>query len=136
MSQTKPISVKSVSAKSVSAKFFRLMLTTLFIAACALTFPIAAISYELIKFVGKYTETIWGKSIAYPGMLMQRLTTREPNDLQLEVALASIKAVLSLEEKYNLKEATTKQISMEEVDFENFTDIESSNYKLKDFLET
>ena len=66
---------------------------------------------------------------------MQKLTTREPTDLQLEVALASIKAVLSLEEKYNLKDAKVKSISMEEVDFEDLADIESSNYKLKDFLE-
>jgi uncharacterized protein YqhQ len=101
----------------------------------ALSFPIAGISYELIKFVGNKTNSLVGDIISYPGRLLQKLTTREPDDTQLEVALASIKAVLFLEEKYNLKEATNKKISVEEIDFKNLADIESSNLKLKDFIE-
>lgn len=101
----------------------------------ALTFPIAGISFELIKFVGKYPHSIAGKIMSYPGKLLQVLTTREPEDHQLEVALASIKAVLFLEEKYNLKEASSKKITVDEIDFHSLADIESSNLKLKDFLE-
>jgi len=100
-----------------------------------LTFPIAGISYELIKFVGKDPNSFLGRVLSYPGKLLQRLTTREPDDTQLEVALASIKAVLFLEEKYNLKAADSKKISVDEIDFSHLSDIESSNLKLKDFLE-
>ena len=100
-----------------------------------LTFPIAGISYELIKFVGKYPNSLAGKIMSYPGKLLQVLTTREPEDHQLEVALASIKAVLFLEEKHNLKEANSKKITVDEIDFQSLSDIESSNLKLKDFLE-
>jgi hypothetical protein len=76
-----------------------------------------------------------GYVLSYPGRLLQRLTTKEPDDSQLEVALASIKAVLFLEEKYNLKSAETKTITVDEIDFSQLSDIESSNLKLKDFIE-
>jgi uncharacterized protein YqhQ len=89
----------------------------------------------MIKFVGNKSNSTLGKVISYPGRLLQKLTTREPDDSQLEVALASIKAVLFLEEKYNLKEATDKKISVEEIDFNSLLDIESSNLKLVDFIE-
>lgn len=101
----------------------------------ALTLPIAGISYELIKFVGKDPNSTLGKVLSYPGKLLQKLTTREPDDRQLEIALASIKAVLFLEEKYNLKEAKEKTITVDEIDFSLLSDIENSNFKLKDFLE-
>lgn len=100
-----------------------------------LTFPIAGISYELIKFLGKNPNSTLGKILSYPGKMLQKLTTREPDDRQLEVALASIKAVLFLEEKYNLKEAHEKKITVDEVDFLSLGDVESSNLELKDFLE-
>jgi uncharacterized protein YqhQ len=101
----------------------------------ALTLPIAGISYELIKFVGKDPNSSVGKIMSYPGRLLQRLTTKEPDDRQLEIALASIKTVLFLEEKYNLKEANSKKITVDEIDFNSLSDIESSNFKLNDFLE-
>ena len=101
----------------------------------ALTLPIAGISYELIKFVGKDPNSLIGRIMSYPGKLLQKLTTREPEDSQLEIALSSIKAVLMLEEKYNLKEASTRKISVDEIDFVSLADIETSNFKLNDFLE-
>jgi len=101
----------------------------------SLTLPIAGISYELIKFVGKNPKSKIGAIMSFPGKLLQKLTTREPDEQQLEVALASIKAVLFLEEKYNLKEADSKKISVDEIDFSSLSEIESSNLKLKDFLE-
>jgi len=100
-----------------------------------LTFPIAGISYELIKLMGKNTDTAWGKIIGYPGMLLQRLTTREPDDEQLEVALSSIRAVIDLESRFELSEAKSKKISMEEADLNSYKDIHPDNYQLQDFLE-
>ena len=100
-----------------------------------LTFPIAGISYELIKFLGKNPDSSFGRFLSYPGKMLQKLTTKEPNDEQLEIALASIKAVLFLEEKYNLKDASSKTITVDEIDLRSLGDIENSNFKLKDFLE-
>lgn len=100
-----------------------------------LMFPVAGISYELIKASGKCSDQWWARAMAAPGMLLQKLTTKEPDDQQLEVALSSIKAVLYLEDKFNLKSATTKVLQLEEVDIRNIQEIESTNSTLKEFLE-
>lgn len=54
---------------------------------------VAGISYEIIKFLGKYNN-ILSKIVAYPGMMLQHITTKEPNDEQLEVAIKALKAVI------------------------------------------
>ena len=55
---------------------------------------VAGISYEIIRFLGKYNNKLT-KIVAYPGMMLQKFTTKEPDDLQLEVALAALKAVVN-----------------------------------------
>lgn len=52
---------------------------------------VTGISYELIKWLGR-NENILAKIIAYPGLKLQLLTTKEPDDSQIEVAIASLKA--------------------------------------------
>jgi uncharacterized protein YqhQ len=101
----------------------------------AFMIPVAGISYEIIKFAGKHLDNIFCKALSVPGMMLQKLTTKEPDEEQLEVALSSIKAVLQLEEKYNLKEAKEKILTLEEVDIKELSDIENTNQGLKDFLE-
>ena len=54
---------------------------------------VAGISYEIIKFLGKYNN-ILSKIVAYPGMMLQHITTKEPTDEQLEVAIKALKAVI------------------------------------------
>ena len=54
---------------------------------------VAGISYEIIKFLGKYNN-ILSKIVAYPGMMLQNITTKEPNDEQLEVAIKALKSVI------------------------------------------
>ena len=54
---------------------------------------VAGISYEIIKFAGRH-ENWFTKIISMPGMWLQYITTREPDDSQLEVAIASLKAVI------------------------------------------
>ena len=100
-----------------------------------LMLPVAGISYEIIKAAGKCSTAWWARAMSAPGMLLQNLTTREPEDDQLEVALASIKAVLFLEEKYNLKDADKRVITVEEIDLKALTEIEETNSQLNDFLE-
>ena len=58
-------------------------------------FPlIAGISYEIIRFSGKHKEKGWVQMISWPGLLLQKITTREPTDDQIEVAVAAMKKVI------------------------------------------
>jgi uncharacterized protein YqhQ len=58
---------------------------------------IAGISFELIKFAGRNRSRGWVKALMYPGLQLQRLTTREPDLRQLAVAIAALNAVLALD---------------------------------------
>jgi len=58
---------------------------------------IAGVSYELLKMSGKYHKNPIFKIFIMPGLWLQRLTTKEPDDSQLEVALVSIRAALGQE---------------------------------------
>jgi uncharacterized protein YqhQ len=58
---------------------------------------IIGVSFELIKWAGKNRSRRWVQVIMYPGLQLQRLTTREPSLDQLEVAIASLSAVLAHE---------------------------------------
>ena len=53
---------------------------------------IAGVSYEVIKLAGK-SDSKFVEIISYPGMLMQRLTTKEPDEQMVEVAIAAVEAV-------------------------------------------
>lgn len=53
---------------------------------------IAGVSYEVIKLAGR-SESKFVQIISYPGMLMQRLTTKEPDAQMVEVAIAAVEAV-------------------------------------------
>ncbi len=58
---------------------------------------VTGISYELIKWLGKNDGKL-AKIIAYPGLKLQLLTTKEPDDSQIEVAIASLKAAEGIED--------------------------------------
>ena len=64
---------------------------------------IAGISYELIKLAGKFSRYRIVRIFFYPGLLVQKITTREPDNGQLEVAISSFKKVLEAEK--SLKKA-------------------------------
>lgn len=55
---------------------------------------VAGVAYEILKFAGRHTDWIVMKIINAPGLLFQYLTTREPDDSQIEVAIEAIKNVL------------------------------------------
>ena len=60
--------------------------------------PIAGISYEIIKLAGKRGgKGFWG-AMLWPGLQMQRLTTKEPTDEQIEIALTALKAAVDTDE--------------------------------------
>jgi uncharacterized protein YqhQ len=58
---------------------------------------IAGLSFELIKWAGRNRRRRWVQTLMYPGMQLQRLTTREPDLDQLAVAIAALEAVLAVE---------------------------------------
>ena len=55
---------------------------------------VAGLSYELIRWAGKSQNRVV-TLLSKPGMWMQKITTREPDEKQLEVAIAAMKAVLT-----------------------------------------
>jgi uncharacterized protein YqhQ len=65
----------------------------------ALLIPVISISYELLKLSAKYGKNPLFQALAYPGMLIQRLTTREPTAKQIEVAMEAMNAILRKETK-------------------------------------
>ena len=69
--------------------------TVLWIAIKILILPfITGVSYEFIKYAGKH-ENIFVKLLSAPGLWMQKLTTKEPDDDMIEVALAAFNAVIT-----------------------------------------
>ncbi|MCX6142863.1 MAG: DUF1385 domain-containing protein [Ignavibacteriales bacterium] len=67
---------------------------------------VGGISYEVIKFSAKHTTTWWGRMMIAPGLWLQRVTTREPDESQLEVAIVALRCALGLEDpaKYTLRD--------------------------------
>ncbi|MCZ7534905.1 MAG: DUF1385 domain-containing protein [Acidimicrobiia bacterium] len=59
---------------------------------------IAGLSYEVIRVSARNMHKAWVRAVMRPGLLLQRLTTREPDLDQLEVAIASLRAVMSEEQ--------------------------------------
>jgi uncharacterized protein YqhQ len=55
---------------------------------------VAGISYEAIRFTGKYSHSILVQAMSWPGLMLQKITTREPSDDQIEVAIAAMKKVI------------------------------------------
>ena len=59
---------------------------------------IAGISYEIIRYAGRNAQASYMSWVIKPGLLLQKFTTREPDDAQLEVAIKALEAVLPQEE--------------------------------------
>ncbi len=88
------ISVIISSAISVAFPYLR-DITVLWMAIKLLILPLVmGLGYEFIKYAGKH-ENLFVKILAAPGLWMQRLTTKEPDDDMIEVALEAFKAVIT-----------------------------------------
>jgi uncharacterized protein YqhQ len=61
---------------------------------------IAGLSYEFLKFSAKMKNNAIMRLFIQPGLLLQRLTTREPDDSQIEVAIRALEEVLILEDTH------------------------------------
>jgi uncharacterized protein YqhQ len=58
---------------------------------------VAGIAYEIIRFAGRNRRKRWVRVLMWPGLQLQKLTTREPSLDQLAVAIAALGAVLAVE---------------------------------------
>ena len=74
----------------------------LFLVRISLLPFIAGLSYEFLKFSAKFEKNPVMKVFIFPGLLMQKITTKEPNKKQIEVAMAAVKKVLILEKSKNI----------------------------------
>lgn len=90
-----------------------------------LLIPVAGIAYEFNRFAGKHCDSMWLRPFLWPGLAMQLLTTKKPTDEQLEVGLASLRAVLHRE-----KAGGALTIQEEPIVYENFDAFEV-DYPLK-----
>jgi uncharacterized protein YqhQ len=62
---------------------------------------VAGIAYEVIKFAGRHKESRFTRWLLAPGLWSQRITTREPEEAQIEVALCALQAVVEQERRVN-----------------------------------
>jgi uncharacterized protein YqhQ len=70
--------------------------TMRFVGRLALLPVIAGVSYECIRFAAKSQGRLW-RWAAQPGLWLQRVTTREPDDRQIETAIQAIETAMELE---------------------------------------
>jgi uncharacterized protein YqhQ len=59
---------------------------------------IGGVSYEVLKFTGRRMDSRWVRLLAVPGLAVQSITTKEPDDEQLEVALVAVKECIADDE--------------------------------------
>jgi uncharacterized protein YqhQ len=74
--------------------------------------PVAGIGFELLRLAGKFRDNPIAAAVSRPGMWTQLLTTREPDDSMVEVAIASLKAVMDAEENRQTTAAAADTIAV------------------------
>ncbi len=55
---------------------------------------VGGLAYEFLKFSASFADSIWMKPLIAPGLFLQTMTTREPDDSQIEVALEALRAAI------------------------------------------
>jgi uncharacterized protein YqhQ len=76
---------------------FILQKVILFLVRILFVFPIASVAYELLKLSGKFSTNPFVKAVSMPGILLQYITTKEPDNGQIEVAINSMNLLLEKE---------------------------------------
>ena len=85
-----------------------------------LLIPVAGVSYEFNRFAGRHVDNPFLKPFLWPGLAMQLLTTRRPDDDQIEVALAALRTSLWREKVGESVPADEELLVFK--DFESFVD--------------
>jgi uncharacterized protein YqhQ len=66
---------------------------------------VAGLAFEVIKWFGRNRNKRWARALMWPGIQLQRLTTREPDASQLAVAITALEAVLAVENPRDASDA-------------------------------
>jgi uncharacterized protein YqhQ len=64
-----------------------------------LMLPLAGLAYEINRYAARHPKQFWVQALVVPGALMQKITTREPDDEQLEIALSAMRAAVGAEDR-------------------------------------
>lgn len=79
---------------------------------------VAGVSYEFLKFAGSHDDNPIIRCAIWPGLMLQKLTTRQPDPSQLEVAIVSLKAAMerddAIEAGENMPLVTTRVVTVSE----------------------
>ena len=75
--------------------------------------PVSSLAYELIRWSAVLEDGFWAKLLRAPGLFLQYLTTREPDDAQLEVAVAALREALGPDSPYAERFETAENTVME-----------------------
>lgn len=77
---------------------------------------VGGLSYEIIRFSAKHSATWWGAILVAPGLWLQRITTKEPDLQQIEVALVALRCALGTEDpgRYTFRVEQAEIISAED----------------------
>ncbi|MFW6104668.1 MAG: DUF1385 domain-containing protein [Candidatus Bipolaricaulota bacterium] len=70
---------------------------------------VAGVSYEILRFSGRHADNPLLKPFLFPGLMLQKITTKEPSDDQIEVALAALKQVVSKEDERQRTDETPER---------------------------
>jgi uncharacterized protein YqhQ len=89
--------VQPVVAQFVPNEFAQALV--LLVLKIPLMLPIAGVAYEAQRLAAKHPGNLLVRALIAPGMLMQRLTTREPGEKELEVALAALRKAVWREQQ-------------------------------------
>ncbi|ABG04614.1 protein of unknown function DUF1385 [Rubrobacter xylanophilus DSM 9941] len=71
---------------------------------------VAGLAFEFIMWSARHQDNALVRALVWPGLQLQRLTTREPTDEMVEVAMASLKKVLAMEEEARIRPDETSKL--------------------------
>jgi uncharacterized protein YqhQ len=71
---------------------------------------VAGLAFEFIMWSAKHQDSAIVRALVWPGLQLQKLTTREPTDDQVEVAMASLKKVLTKEDEASIAPDATNKL--------------------------
>ena len=80
---------------------------------------VAGISYEIIRYAGAHQQGLIGQAVAGPGLLLQRLTTRQPDDSQIEVAIQAMEGAVAADEGRELPPSEPEQPAEQPINAES-----------------
>ena len=99
-------SIPLFAVMNVNTSFWRIVLRL------ALLPLIAGVSYEFIRLAGS-SDSKLVNALSRPGMMLQHMTTKEPDDSMIEVAIASVEAVFDWRKFENEQFGTKYELKTE-----------------------